>query len=419
MRVLCVAGLDPSGGAGLAADIRALGFLGIDAYPVASVLTVQNSREFVSFEPVKTIKIENQIDAAFGEEPPKAVKVGLLGNVDVIRMLSARLRRLPVVVDPVFRSSSGFELIDQSMLEAYEEALFPNTTVLTPNAHEAGVLAGMNVSDVESAKRSARIISESGVKAVLVKGGHFTDDKGTDVLYFENEFRILPGPVFPDHVRGTGCTYSSLIAGYLAKEYSIPDAVKMAKSNMRFFLMARPALNDEQTEVWQALDKAIDEIVHLLLPEMIAEVGNNVAFALKDAMGPEGLCSLDSRLILKAGRVITLGRPVFGRDSHVGRVVLAAMSHYPELRCAMNLRFSDDILVSATDAGLDMLQFDRKEEPPGESSMSWGTARALEEGRADIVFDRGSVGKEPMIRLLAKDPEDLISKLTLLVGKHS
>jgi hydroxymethylpyrimidine/phosphomethylpyrimidine kinase len=272
---------------------------------------------------------------------------------------------------------------------------------------------------VETAKEACLAISQFGSKAILVKGGHFIDSKGTDVLYFDNEFIKFSGQVFPGHVRGTGCTYSSLIAGYLAKGFDIPDAVKNAKADMKFFLQTRPALTDDQTEVWQALETAVAEIVHLLPPEMIAEVGCNIAFAMKVAKGPEGICSLDSRLIIKAGRVVTLGRPVFGRDSHVGRVVMAAMGHYPELRCAMNLRYSEQTINRAREAGLQVHQFDRTNEPSDTSSMSWGTDQALRQGRADLIFDRGSVGKEPMIRLLAEDPEDLISKLTLLVGKRS
>jgi hydroxymethylpyrimidine kinase/phosphomethylpyrimidine kinase len=419
MRILCVAGLDPSGGAGLSADLRALEFLGLRCYPVTSVITVQNTKDFIKSEPVPAVTVEAQIDAAFAEEVPKAVKVGLTGNAETARMIARKLGDLPMVVDPVFRSSTGFELADDDIIAAYKDALIPGTTVLTPNAHEAGVLSDMDVTDVETAKEACLAISEFGPKAILVKGGHFIRDKGTDVLYFNNEFHAFSGPELPGDTRGTGCTYSSLIAGYLALGFEVIDAVRRAKSDMPIFLRSRPSLTDEETEVRLAVENAVSELVFLLPQELMAEVGNNIAYALDGARGPEGICSLDSRIILKGGRVVTLGKPVFGRDSHVGRVVLAAMTRFPDLRCAMNLRFSEYTLAGAEKAGLTVADFDRTEEPSETSSMSWGTSKALGQGRADLIFDRGSVGKEPMIRLLARDPEDLISKLTSLVGMRS
>lgn len=436
MSVICVAGIDPSGGAGLAADMRALNFLGLDCCPIASTITAQNSLEFFGQMPVSVEMVESQIDAllpggavsgkttppdatiwnpAFAGKIPKAVKIGLLGNAETIEMLAAKFGGLPVVVDPVLRSSSGAQLADEKMIEVYREKLFPAATLITPNAHEASALSGIEVTDIESAKSACLALSKF-CTGVLVKGGHFEREKGNDVLFFNGEFHMIEGEDIKGGARGTGCTYSVLIAGYLASGFEVPEAVKRAKIDMPLFL--KPELDGEKKKVWLAVEKAVGELVFLLPGEMIAEVGNNIAFALEGAGSPDGMCSLDSRLILKGRKVVTFGRPVFGRDSHVGRVVLAAMRHFPELRCAMNLRYSEEMLAAAKSAGLTVAQFDRTHEPAETSSMEWGTSKALGSGRADVVFDLGSVGKEPMIRLLARNPEDLLTKLALLVGRE-
>ncbi len=424
--VLCIAGLDPSGGAGLAADIRALDSLGVHSFPVASTLTVQNSRDFSRMEPVAVDLINDQIDAALGEEMPGAVKVGMLANVEIIKMLAGRFEGIPVVVDPVMRSSTGFEIVDEEMLAAYKSSLIPNSAVVTPNASEASALAGMEVVDIETAKKACLAIHDLGPKAVVVKGGHFTSDKGTDILYDGEGFHEFASAEFQGDPRGTGCTFSSLIAGYLALGFRTVEVVKRAKSDMGRVLASSscrspgfsPHTSPEKMDVWLAVHKAASELVAILIPGMIAEVGNNIAFALENPVSLNDVCSLDSRFVVRGPRVVTMGAPLFGRDSHVGRVLLAAMKHDPATRCVINLRYSEKTLALAGNAGLKIASFDRTNEPASASSMEWGTDEALREhGQADLIFDLGSVGKEPVIRLLARDPTDALEKLRKIQGR--
>ncbi len=427
--VLCIAGLDPSGGAGLSADMRALEFLGVGCFPVASALTVQNSGSFAALEPVSAGIIGRQIDAALGEAAPGAVKVGLLGSVENIELLARKLPDIPLVVDPVIRTSTGFNVVNDEMLAAYEELLFPRATLVMPNAYETSVLTGQKVTDVETAKKACPVIADMGPKVVLVKGGHFESERGSDVLYVDGDFHVLAGTELRGDVRGTGCTFSALIAGYLALDFGIVEAVKRAKLDMaralEFSVHKEPKhiafsehLSEGQRNVWLAVQKAASEIGSILPPEMVAEVGNNIAYALEGAESPEDVCSLDSRLVLKGSRIVTMGLPVFGRKSHIGRVVMAAVKHDPNLRCALNLRYSEKTLDIAGDVGFKVATFDREHEPDQASSVEWGTARALQDfGSADIVYDLGAKGKEPMIRLLATNPEEAVNKLRKIVEK--
>jgi len=423
--VICLAGLDPSGHAGISADIRALEYLGLRPLPIVSVLTVQNSTSMVEFQPVSMDIISKQYDAVMAEERPAAAKLGILGSAELAEYAVEKLSEagIPIVTDPVLATSTGHSLVDDELLMAYREAVIPRATVVTPNAHEASVLSGIAVEDPETAREACEIIFKLGPKAVLVKGGHFHRGRATDILYDGKEFHVLEGREIPGELRGTGCTLSSLIAGHIAMGQDIPEAAAKAKQD---FVRAieissqhgkkitfTDHLDKEKAEVWHSVNRAVTDILTVLPPKLIAEVGNNIAFALPGANGPEDICSLDSRMLAKGDSVITMGTPVFGRKSHVGRVVLAAMSHDKDIRCAMNLRFSHDLVRIIGNAGLSIGEFSREEQPEDASSMEWGTGMAISDlGHVpDAVFDTGGIGKEPMVRLLARNPQEILGKL--------
>jgi len=132
--VLCIAGLDPSGHAGLSADIRALEFLGVRSLPVACVLTVQNSASFIEFQPVSPDIIKKQIAAVLEDEKPGAAKLGMLGSAELVHCIVDALSKaeIPIIVDPVLSSSTGHSLVDEELLDAYKQVVFPaSSTGLT------------------------------------------------------------------------------------------------------------------------------------------------------------------------------------------------------------------------------------------------------------------------------------------------
>ena len=428
--VLCIAGLDPSGHAGLSADIRALEFLGVNPLPVASVLTVQNSNSFSEFQPVPVDIIKKQITAILEDtEKPNAAKLGILGTAEITSTVAEILSEaeIPIIADPVLGTSTGYSLADEDIMKAYKYDLFPVACLVTPNSHEASVITGIEVTDPESAKIACQHIYDLGPKAVLVKGGHFSSDRGTDILYDGSKFYELKGQKIEGEVRGTGCTLSSLIAGYIALGLEIPEAVKKAKNDFsRVLEMSsqqgkiitfKEPMTKKKAMIWHSLNNAISSILAILPSDLIAEVGNNVAIAIPGADAPEDVCSLDSRLLAKGNRVVTMGTPVFGRKSHIGRVVLAAMFHDSEMRCAMNLKYSDELVKRLDIAEFTIGKFSRAEQPEDSSSMEWGTGKAITDlGYVpDAVYDKGGIGKEPMIRLLARNLPELIDKLNRVV----
>ena len=236
-RVLVLAGLDPSGGAGLLADAEAVRAMGARPLCVATALTVQTTRAARRFVAVQPDVVAESMTALLEEEDVRAIKIGMVGNRAVAAKIAALLQarpRLPLVVDPVLAASSGAKLFDGSSSDARDAYLrLANGAVLTPNATEAEALLGEKLEDP---MRAAALLGE-GAGAVLLKGGHLPGHP-TDFLFQLNGQERFSAPRIPAMARGTGCRLASAIAAGLARGLSVRDAVLAARQLVRDYLQA-------------------------------------------------------------------------------------------------------------------------------------------------------------------------------------
>jgi hydroxymethylpyrimidine/phosphomethylpyrimidine kinase len=247
-RVLVVAGLDPSAGAGLVADLEALAAAGARGWAVAAALTAQGPGGARGFEPVSAAMLEAQLDAllvpapgrrAGGRERPAAVKVGMIGSGDLAALLARRLAapplaRVPAVVDPVLAASSGAPLLDTGG-RSPGDALAPllaRARLATPNLPELALLTGDDVSTDDAAVRAARRLP---ARAVLVKGGH-REGAPVDLLVTRGSVVRLAGRRRAGTARGTGCRLAAAIAAGLARGVPLEDAVRAAKRLVERYL---------------------------------------------------------------------------------------------------------------------------------------------------------------------------------------
>lgn len=231
---LTIAGSDSGGGAGIQADIKAMQANGVFAMSVITAITAQNSLSVTDAMDLPTSIIASQMDAVFGDFPIASIKTGMLSSTDIIECVATKLKTVagvPLVVDPVMISKSGFSLLKEDAISALIEMLLPLASVCTPNAHEAARLVGFDIVDEEGAKAAAEIILKMGPSNVLVKGGHLDAEfDAVDILYDGNRMHVFRAPrVETLHTHGTGCTYASTIAANLAKGFSVYDSVKTAK----------------------------------------------------------------------------------------------------------------------------------------------------------------------------------------------
>jgi hydroxymethylpyrimidine/phosphomethylpyrimidine kinase len=241
---LTIAGSDPSGGAGIQADLKTFHRFGVYGEAVITLLTVQNTQRVSRVVCMDPVLVRDQIEAVVADIPPGAAKTGALGTVAIVEAVAAVAERFafPLVVDPVMISKHGLPLLDDNAVEALRERLLPHAALVTPNIPEAEALAGLKIAAREDAAEAARRIAELGPKAVLIKGGHW-DDRADDLLLFEGRLVELPAPhVDTPHTHGTGCTYSAAITAGLAGGTTLFAAVRAAKEFIHRAIETNPGL---------------------------------------------------------------------------------------------------------------------------------------------------------------------------------
>ncbi|MEP7367081.1 MAG: bifunctional hydroxymethylpyrimidine kinase/phosphomethylpyrimidine kinase [Acidobacteriota bacterium] len=249
---LTIAGSDPSGGAGIQADLKTFHQFGVYGEAVITLLTVQNTRRVSRVEVMAPDLVLEQLEAVVEDIPPRAAKSGALGNRTVVEAVAERVRlfAFPLVVDPVMISKHGAPLLDDDASNALRERLLPLSTIITPNVLEAEVLARRKIKSLDDAYDAAKAICDLGAHAALVKGGHLRDDAATDVLCIGGEFHVYPSVrVDTKHTHGTGCTYSAAITACLALGLDIPQAVARAKRFIARAIEKNPGLGGGQGPV--------------------------------------------------------------------------------------------------------------------------------------------------------------------------
>lgn len=247
--VLSIAGSDPSGGAGIQADIKTLSALGVYAASVITALTVQNTcgvSRVVCMEPGV---VEAQIRAVVSDLRPRVIKVGMVGSRDVLEAIERTLgdvaSGVPLIVDPILKSSSGADLMEPSAQAYFCRHFLPHVTLLTPNLPETSALTGLPACSAAEVRQAAARLLDMGPEAVLIKGGHACGPQKQDVLFWHDatdgslrQAAFEAPAVATRNTHGTGCTLSSAIAAYRARGMSWPEAVAGAKQYVTCALQA-------------------------------------------------------------------------------------------------------------------------------------------------------------------------------------
>ena len=440
-RVLTIAGSDSGGGAGIQADLKVITTLGGYGMSALTALTAQNTTGVQGIHEVPVAFVEKQIDSVLSDIGADAIKTGMLANRGIIEAVARKLRQYHarnVVVDPVMVAKSGDLLLRKDAREALILRLLPLATVVTPNLMEASVLTGSRIRSLGEMKRAARRIHEMGPKHVVVKGGHLKGS-ATDIFFDGRKILELQSPrLDTKNTHGTGCTYASAIATFLALGDEAPEAVRKAKTFITLAIQAGLNLGKgvgptnpfafvlremERYRVVQELKKAIAQLRDERVGHLIPEVSSNLGYALPYAEGIEDVAAFPGRIVRMGDSIATQGDPEFGASRHIARIILTVMANHPEHCAAMNIRYSKENVARLRQQGFSVERFDRKREPKRikdreGSSLEWGVSEVLRRVKRvpDFIFDEGGVGKEPMIRVLGRTPVEVVEKALKAVG---
>ena len=444
---LTIAGVDSGGGAGVAADLKTFAALGVHGTLAVTALTAQNTYSVIGVHEVPPDFVELQVRAIWEDMGIDAAKTGMLSSSQIVRAVAKAVRSygFPLVVDPVMVAKSGAKLLADEAVETLKRELVPLAKVVTPNKFEAEVLAGMKVENLEEAEKAARRIAEElGPEAVVVKGGHIgTDDVVVDIVYWRGAVRKLVGPRLEGCTHGTGCSFSAAIAAYLAKGLPVLDAIVEAKNFMSYsisrayrvgrgscpvnpvaYLEVDAELFRAQRALANAAERIVGEPISRRLAKHIPEVQTNFVYSIPKhlAKGVGDVVGFPGRLVRYLDKVATVGYPQPGASSHVARLVLEAMKYDPSIRSAINIAYREELVKVARELGMVVAVVDRREEPEEVRrvegmSLQWLIRKAIEVcGRVpDVIADLGDVGKEPLIRVLGRDPHDVVEKLLKIV----
>ena len=480
--VLTVAGADPSGASGVYRDVATFEALGCAGAAAVTALTAQNTSRFVSAEPVSARMISGQIGAVFEDFEVGAVKVGMVRGGDAASAIRAAMLRgiarqkkrrggrrmdVPVVVDPVVRSTTGGRLLDVRSLGAYRKEIVPLASVVTPNVYELGVLAGSRslaragageagrapAAAEGAVGEAARAVLGMGAGSVIVTG--ILDGGAVRDMVFDGGKDPYPAaaaglPAVRGLLRGSGCTHSAALAALLASGAGLAEAARRAAAIAHRSVSeasrrgaglpvaaparaapaarlvpepAGPVAHDEAAA--GRLEAAAASLAAIPgIGRHIPECQTNIAYAPRPAASPDEVLGLDGRIVsTMSGGAIVPGRAALGASRHVAAALVEASRRFPALRAAANMRYDPQTIAAARSLGMAASQYDRAREPEAVkrsegSSVTWGVRAALRGARRprDIVYHTGDHGKEPMIVVFGTGPRDVVSKVARIAA---
>lgn len=431
-RALTIAGSDSGGGAGIQADLKTFGAIGVHGMSAITSVTAQNTVGVQEVYHLPPEFISQQIDSCLNDIGVDIVKTGMLATSAVIDVVMEKLaeHQLQTVVDPVMVSASGDRLLEEKAVDKMKQ-LLSKAYIATPNIPEAEALTGLSIENLDQMKEAAQIVFNMGARNVVVKGGHQSGKKAADVFYNDEGFSILEKPrVETKNDHGTGCTFAAAAAAYTALGASPLEAIKDAKGFVFKSLkrslsvgsgrgpvnhLASLEIESKKLAVLKTLEDALDKLREsdVNFGPLTPEVSTNFAYALPEASSIEEVAGFSGRIHWINDRLRTLNPPRFGGSNHVARIILTAMEYCSQIRSCMNIKYSEENLEKIESTGLVTATFNREEEPVDADTMNWGPSQAImsSERVPDTIYDTGAVGKEPMIRITGENPFRIVDKL--------
>ncbi len=462
MKPIClvIAGSDPTSGAGVQVDIRTIDRCGVHPFSVITAITYQTATEFHGYKSLSD-ELEKQLEVILSAYPVKYVKIGMIPDIKALNIIIDYIKKyeLFVVLDPVTISSAGRRLSSEDLELEIEKKLFPSVKILTPNICEAFFYSNKEIKDDKSYtmnefKEVASIIltkmhgGKDEEKAVIIKSveiedeGFFdlslinkkSDNDFHEVFKTHNKYRLI----LKDNIHGTGCVFSSAIAAYLALGHSIENSIDLAETffNEKFqyhnFIefpdqgkMLDLTISDAKRNVINQIKEIYNFIFEIKkFSSLIPEVRMNISGSTLDAKSKSDVAAIEGRITIISGFPQALGNIKFDVSDHTARLLLAAKKYDNSINFVMNLKYIPEIIKAIKkNTDLDLQEIIRESQPEEVkkkefSTMQWLIKECVDKsGRVpDIIWDKGSVGKEPMIRLFGTNSKDIIKKLKKIIN---
>jgi len=432
VNLLSIGGSDPSSGAGIQSDIKAFYSFNVHGLTVITAITGQNTSTFGMIEPVSEKILKNQLESIFTDFKIDGIKIGMVFNSKIIKILHQQLKKvkIPIVVDPVIKSTTGGALIEKTAIKYFQKYIIPLATIITPNKFEAETLSETKINSKNSFKKIAKIIQKMGAKNVVITGIEGKNNKIYDFVLENNKEYIISGEYIAKNNHGSGCNYSAAILYSLAKNKNIEESVRYAKEfTHRTIKNAKKIGKGIAVTEIQEKDKNNSELVNAInefveiknIYRNIPECQTNFVHSKENPKSINDILGISGRIVKTGKDVVIAGNLRYGGSKHVATALLTMSKKYPEIRSAINLKYQNSTILKIKKSKLLYSNYDRIHEPKNVknsgSSIEWGIKKAIKDSKRapDIIFHKGDFGKEPMIIVFGKTPNNIIEKILKII----
>ncbi|HEY3094659.1 MAG TPA: bifunctional hydroxymethylpyrimidine kinase/phosphomethylpyrimidine kinase [Nitrososphaera sp.] len=440
---LSIAGSDSGAGAGIQADLKTFSALGVYGCTAITAITAQNTKKVAEIFEVPPAIVEQQIRSVMTDMPPDAIKIGMVYSREIIEAVHRSLKKskVPAVLDPILAAGTGAKLLRDDAFDLFVSKLMPVCALVTPNKIEAEKLARIKIRTEADGIEAARKIRRRGAKNVIVKGGHFGTSTVTDILLDSSGrlTKITNPRIKIKESHGSGCNFSSAITAYLAKGAALKDACRMANEYVHVAIKnavsvgrGLPVTNPLSSILRDAgryyvlaeLQAAVEQVSKLYgFYRLIPETQTNFAYALPEAADVSDVAGVRGRIVRIGNAAVPASYIEFGASKHMASAIIGYMRVNPAMRSVINIRF-DDRLVKICKSLFSISSYDRSKEPKSVkkkegSSVSWGTMQALSKNlKADVIYHKGDIGKEPMITVFGGNPGEVAVKIKAILRNY-
>ena len=433
MNLLSIGGSDPSSGAGIQSDLRTFSTDNVHWLTVITAITGQNTLKFGKVEPVSIDILKNQLQLVFSDFKIDGIKIGMVYNSQIIKTIYQQLKKskIPIIVDPVIKSTTGGELLKKSAIKDYQKYIIPLATVITPNKYEAEILSKTKINAKTMPEKTAKKIQEMGAKNVSITGIQTKVNKISDFILEKNKKYVISGDKITKINHGSGGNYASAVLFSLAKNKSIKESLKFAKQYTYDSIKNAKKIGrgivitdiNEKDSIETELSESIQKFTEIKnIYKNIPECQTNFVYSKEKPKSTKEILGISGRIVKAGKKVIVAGDLEYGGSKHVATAMLTVNKKFPQIQSAINIKYQNTTISKIKKLKLIVSKYDRNQEPKNVknkgSSIEWGIKSAIKNLKEspDVIFHNGGFGKEPMIIVFGDTPKNILKKILKIAG---
>ena len=432
MNLLSIGGSDPSSGAGIQSDIKT--FSALDAYGLTIITSVtgQNTSNFGMVETVSKNILKNQLESVISDFKIDGIKIGMVYNSEIIKIVHKYLKKLkiPIIVDPVIKSTTGGMLIKKSAISDFKKFIIPLATIITPNKFEAEILTKTKINSKNTPEKIAKMIQKMGAKNVVITGVEIKNKQVSDFVLEKNKKYYIIDEKISKINRGSGGIHSAAVLYAIVKNKNIEESLKFAKKTTLNSIKNSKKVGKgivitnvgRHDEIKIKLSNAINEFIKIKnIYENIPECQTNFVYSKEKPKSIKEILGISGRIVKAGKEVIIAGNLSYGGSKHVATALLTVNKKYSKIKSAINLKYKKETISKIKKVKLTTYDYDRTQEPQNVknkgSTIEWGIKNAIKNSRKppDIIYHKGDFGKEPMIIVFAETPDILMKKIIKII----